>query len=185
MREVSKRAADCPHCGAPLSTPSRSNQQPSAFVQVTPAEDDRASNPLSKILAVLVIITLMSGGFGAYYLYQQRAKAEAKAWEAKAEVVATQHHIDSLNSALLIYELDNGLFPSTEQGLQALITQPSGVALPNWKGPYLDPPVIVVDLWGHAYIYKCPGVKNPNGYDLYSPGPNGIEGDDDDIGNWQ
>jgi general secretion pathway protein G len=104
---------------------------------------------------------------------------------AKAKVVATQNQIDSFKTALGVYELDNGLFPSTEQGLQALLTPPSGTTLPNWKGPYLDPPVIRADPWGHAYIYKYPGVKIPNGYDLSSPGPNGIEGDDDDIGNWQ
>jgi general secretion pathway protein G len=104
---------------------------------------------------------------------------------AKAKTVATQNQIDSFKTALGVYELDNGLFPSTEQGLQALLAAPSGTALPNWKGPYLDPPVIRLDPWGHAYIYKYPGVKIPNGFDLYSPGPNGVEGDDDDIGNWQ
>ena len=102
---------------------------------------------------------------------------------AKNKVVATQIQIDNYKTALGVYELDNGVFPSSEQGLQALITQPSGAALPNWKGPYLDQ--IRPDPWGHAYIYKYPGVKIPNGFDLYSTGPNGIEGDDDDIGNWQ
>ncbi len=103
----------------------------------------------------------------------------------KAKLVTTQHQIDSYKTALGVYELDNGVFPTTEQGLQALITQPSGVTLPNWKGPYLDPPIIRPDPWGHPYVYKYPGTKIPNGYDIFSPGPNGIEGDDDDIGNWQ
>ena len=103
----------------------------------------------------------------------------------KARLVATRNQIDSYKNALGIYELDNGLFPTTEQGLQALITQPSGVTLPNWKGPYLDPPVIRKDQWGRDYIYRYPGQKVPNGYDLFSVGPNGNEGDDDDIGNWQ
>jgi general secretion pathway protein G len=87
--------------------------------------------------------------------------------------------------ALDIYKLDNGVFPTMEQGLEALIARPSGGALPNWKGPYLAPPIIRVDPWGHPYIYKFPGTKSLNGYDLYSPGPDGIDGDDDDIGNWQ
>jgi len=103
----------------------------------------------------------------------------------KARLVAARNQIDSYKNALGIYELDNGVFPTTEQGLLALITQPSGVTLPNWKGPYLDPPVIRNDPWGRAYIYRYPGQKITNGYDLFSPGPNGIEGDDDDIGNWQ
>ena len=103
----------------------------------------------------------------------------------KARLVATQHQIDSYKTALGVYELDNGLLPTTEQGLQALLTQPAGGTLPNWKGPYLDPPVIRPDPWGHNYVYRYPGQKNPTGYDLFSPGPNGIEGDEDDIGNWQ
>ena len=103
----------------------------------------------------------------------------------KAKLVATQHQIDSYKTALGVYELDNGVFPSTEQGLQALITTPGGGTYPNWKGPYLDPPVIRPDPWGRNYIYRYPGQKNPTGYDLYSPGPNGTEGDEDDIGNWQ
>jgi general secretion pathway protein G len=102
---------------------------------------------------------------------------------AKAKLVATQRQIDAYKTALGIYELDNGLFPSQEQGLNALNVQPG--ALPNWKGPYLDPPVLRPDPWGHPYVYRYPGQKIPNGFDLFSPGQNGVEGDEDDIGNWQ
>ncbi len=137
--------------------------------------NSRSGFTLLEILLVVVIIGFLVSV----------AVVKLSGQSAKAKVVATQNQIDSFKTALGVYELDNGVFPSTEQGLQALITQPSGAALPNWKGPYLDPPVIRLDPWGHAYIYKYPGVKIPNGYDLYSPGPNGIEGDDDDIGNWQ
>ena len=70
----------------------------------------------------------------------------------KARLVATRNQIDSYKNALGIYELDNGVFPTTEQGLQALITQPSGVTLPNWKGPYLDPPIIRKDQIGRAHV---------------------------------
>jgi general secretion pathway protein G len=100
-----------------------------------------------------------------------------------AKMVATQNQIESFKTALDVYKLHNGAFPSTEQGLVALIAQPSDS--PNWKGPYLAPPIIRVDPWGHPYIYKFPGTKSLNGYDLYSAGPDGVEGDDDDIGNWQ
>ena len=98
---------------------------------------------------------------------------------------ATLRQIDAYKTTLGVYELDNGFYPSTEQGLQALIAQPSSTPAPvHWKGPYLDPPVLRPDPWGHPYIYKNPGQKLPTGYDLYSVGPNGVEGDDDDIGNW-
>lgn len=104
----------------------------------------------------------------------------------RAKIVATQRQIDSYKTALGIYELDNGFYPSTEQGLQALVSRPGGSPAPsNWKGPYLDPPVLRDDPWGSKYVYKFPGERNPGGYDLYSPGPNKVEGDEDDIGNWQ
>ena len=137
--------------------------------------NSRSGFTLLEILLVVVIIGFLVSV----------AVVKLSGQSAKAKVVATQNQIDSFMRALDIYKLDNNAFPSTEQGLEALIVRPRGVALPNWKGPYLDPPVVRLDPWGHAYIYKFPGVKIPNGYDLYSPGPNGVEGDDDDIGNWQ
>ena len=113
------------------------------------------------------------------------ADRESRISNGKARVTATRNQIDWYKTALGVYKLDNGAFPSTEQGLQALIAPPGGAALPNWKGPYLDPPIVRVDQWGHAYIYKCPGVKVHDGYDLYSSGPNRVAGDEDDIGNWR
>lgn len=102
----------------------------------------------------------------------------------KARLVTAKHQIDAYKTALGLYDLDNGGFPTQEQGLNALIAQAGGT-LPNWKGPYLDPPLIRPDPWGHPYIYRYPGQKIPSGYDLFSPGKNGVEGDEDDIGNWQ
>jgi general secretion pathway protein G len=105
---------------------------------------------------------------------------------AEARKVAVQDQIRNYELALDAYQLDNGFYPSTEQGLQALINQPSSPPQPsNWKGPYLKPPVIRQDQWGHDYVYKNPGEHNKTGYDLYSFGLNGVEGGDDDIGNWQ
>jgi general secretion pathway protein G len=131
---------------------------------------------LLEILLVVVIIGMLVSV----------AVVKLSGQSAKAKEVATRRQIDAYKTALGIYELDNGFFPSTEQGLQALITQPSTPPAPaNWKGPYLDPPVLRNDFWGHPYIYKYPGQKIPNGYDLFSAGLNGVEGDDDDIGNWQ
>ena len=136
----------------------------------------RAGFTLLEILLVVIIIGMLVGV----------AVVKLAGSSAKAKDVSTRSQIDAFKTALGVYELDNGLFPSTEQGLQALIAQPKTPPQPlNWKGPYLDPPVLRKDPWGHDYIYKYPGQKIPNGYDLYSPGLNGVEGDDDDIGNWQ
>ncbi len=104
----------------------------------------------------------------------------------KAKLVSTRRQIDAYKTALGIYELDNGFYPSTQQGLEALISKPGGAPAPaRWKGPYLDPPVLRDDPWGQSYVYRYPGEKMSHGYDLFSKGPNLLSGDDDDIGNWQ
>lgn len=104
----------------------------------------------------------------------------------KARLVTARRQISSYETAIGIYELDSGNYPSTEQGLKALITKPGTPPIPgNWKGPYLQPAVIKQDPWYTDYIYKYPGERVPHGYYLYSPGPNKVAGDDDDIGNWQ
>ena len=141
----------------------------------TNKSSSRGGFTLLEILLVVVIIGMLVSV----------AVVKLSGQSQRAKLVATQRQIDAYKTALGVYELDNGLFPSTEQGLQALISTPGGGSLPNWKGPYLDPPVVRPDPWGHNYVYRNPGQKITNGYDLFSPGPNGIEGDEDDIGNWQ
>jgi type II secretion system protein G len=84
----------------------------------------------------------------------------------------------SLRNALAIYEIDTGVFPTTEQGLQALTAAPAGAK--NWKGPYVEGKV-PADPWGNPYVYRFPGTRNPNGYDLFSSGPDGKPGTDDDL----
>lgn len=81
------------------------------------------------------------------------------------------------------YKLDMGNYPTTEQGLQALIRAPAGKEA-DWKGPYLEE--IPPDPWKNPYQYRYPGSKNVNGargYDIWSHGPDGTESADD-IGNW-
>lgn len=92
--------------------------------------------------------------------------------------------LEAISSALDAFELDNGFFPSTNQGLQALVEQPQGAD--NWKGPYLRR-LPRQDPWGNPYQYRCPGIYNTNSYDLYSLGRDGREGGtgpDEDITNW-
>jgi len=90
----------------------------------------------------------------------------------------------NITSALDLYELDSGRYPSTEQGLKALLVEPTSSPVPsNWSGPYLKKKKIPVDPWGNAYIYMSPGVHNDNEFDLSSFGLDGVESDDD-ITNW-
>ena len=98
--------------------------------------------------------------------------------------VATADIQGNIATALKLYELDNGTFPTTEQGLQALLEEPSSDPAPlDWRGPYLEKKP--VDPWGNTYEYRSPGTHNTNGYDLFSVGRDGVAGTDDDIGNWE
>ena len=90
----------------------------------------------------------------------------------------------SLALALDMYELDSGVYPSSNQGLDALVNKPTSSPAPtNWHGPYLKKKM-PLDPWGHAYVYNSPGTHNED-YDLYSCGPDGTGGGDDDIVNWE
>lgn len=96
----------------------------------------------------------------------------------RSRITAAQTDINGgIKTTLGRYEIDNGVFPKS---LQDLIHQPNDAR--NWHGPYLDK--LPVDPWRHLYIYYYPGKHNPNDYDLLSAGPDGKEGTDDDIGNW-
>lgn len=101
---------------------------------------------------------------------------QARVAAAKADINA------NLSTALDMYELDNGSYPSTEQGLKALTIKPDIAPIPdNWNGPYVKK--IPHDPWERPYVYKSPGEHNQD-YDLSSLGPDGIESSDD-ITNWQ
>ena len=96
-----------------------------------------------------------------------------------AKIKATKAELAILEGALDRFEIDNGRFPATEDGLQALVRAPSYAN--NWKGPYIK--AVPQDKWGNAYIYRSPGQHNADSFDLYSMGPNGRDGDDD-LTNW-
>ncbi len=91
----------------------------------------------------------------------------------------------SMKTPLTAYRIDMGGYPSTAEGLQALVTAPTGRA-DNWKGPYIEAPggKLPEDPWREPYVYRYPGTKNPTGYDLFSKGIDRAEGTADDIGNW-
>ena len=101
----------------------------------------------------------------------------------KAKVAVAKADIEShLATALKLYELDNGNFPSSSQGLQALLAKPTASPVPeNWNGPYIDKDP--VDPWGRPYVYVSPGNHNLD-YDLSSKGKDEKKGEDD-IVNWK
>ncbi|MDD2708247.1 MAG: type II secretion system major pseudopilin GspG [Verrucomicrobiae bacterium] len=102
----------------------------------------------------------------------------------KARVTAAKSEIDgALRTALGLYELDNACYPTTEQGLKALVEKPAGDPAPQKWRPYLEKKTVPKDPWGRDYLYVCPGTHNPEGFDLSSLGKDGIESADD-ITNW-
>ena len=102
-----------------------------------------------------------------------------------ANVTKAKHDIQSYATALNLYRMDNFRYPTTDQGLQALVTQPADANVRNWKqGGYIDS--MRKDPWGNDYHYANPGSKGGE-YDLYSLGADGEEGGEGtnaDIGNW-
>lgn len=88
----------------------------------------------------------------------------------------------SMKTPLTTYRIDMGDYPSTDEGLQALYTAPADKA-DRWHGPYAEGK-LPLDPWGQPYHYKCPGTHNVGGYDLWSSGPDKIDGTEDDITNW-
>lgn len=127
---------------------------------------------LLELLVVIAIIGLLAGYVGPKYFGQL----------GKAEVKVARAQIDGFDKALDQYRLDVGRYPTTEQGLNALMVKPAGIA--RWAGPYLKKEV-PLDPWGKAYIYKSPGEHGD--YDLSSLGRDGRPGgtgEDADITNW-
>jgi general secretion pathway protein G len=99
-----------------------------------------------------------------------------------AKSVAVRADVQAIGTQLKLYESMNGYPPTTEQGLQALVSQPSTEPRPQrWYQLFKEIPK---DPWGNNYIYLCPGRKNPTGFDLYSAGPDRkADTGDDDWGN--
>jgi general secretion pathway protein G len=104
-----------------------------------------------------------------------------KGSENDARVMAAKTDIALVETALDMFEVDSGRYPTAAEGLGALVKAPAG--LRNWKGPYVKR-AVPADPWDREYVYRFPGKHNSNGYDLFSFGPDGREGGGDDVGNW-
>jgi general secretion pathway protein G len=129
---------------------------------------------LLELMVVVVIIGVLAALIAPAVL--ERAE--------QAKVTAARTDVSNLMNALKLYRLDNGRYPSSDQGLDALVTKPTTGTIPgNWK-PYLDK--LPADPWQHPYQYANPGVHGE--IDVFSFGADGQpggEGNDADIGSWQ
>jgi general secretion pathway protein G len=127
---------------------------------------------LMEMLIVLTIIALLMG----------MVIMNVTSMSAGAETTKTRADLLAFKTLLAEYQLENGSLPTTEQGLKVLWSKPTIEPVPpRWRA-VLDQETL--DPWGHHYQYRNPGKHNPDRYDVFSMGPDGLPDTDDDIGNW-
>jgi general secretion pathway protein G len=134
---------------------------------------------LIEIMAVVVIMGLLMGIVGTAVISRIQ----------EARVGTTKAQISQLEAALGFYQMDNSRYPTTEQGLQALVRAPTSAPEPRHYNPsgYLKQKALPMDGWGNPYQYEMPGTNNPDSFDIWSLGADGQPGgtgNDADIGNW-
>jgi general secretion pathway protein G len=130
------------------------------------------------LIEILLVVVIM-GTLAAMVVPRFMGRSEqARIAVARADIEV------NIPTALKLYELDNGFFPSTDQGLAALLRKPTTSPVPpNWNGPYIEK--LPIDAWGRPYQYVSPGENRSHDYDLYSLGKNANpDAKDDDIVNW-
>jgi general secretion pathway protein G len=128
---------------------------------------------LLELMVVLLILSLLAS----------IAAPRVAKYLRKAKIDTAKIQVDALGAAVDSFNIDNGRFPTDQEGLKALMESPQG--LTTWDGPYLKKRESLTDPWGHAYLYRQPGQKGD--FDIYTLGSDqkeGGEGDARDIGNW-
>jgi len=129
------------------------------------------------LIEILVVITIIG-------LIMALVAPRVLNYLSEAKVKAAKIQIESLSSTLDLYYLDTGRYPSSSEGLQALVERPAGVE--GWSGPYLKGGFVPKDPWGHDYAYRMPGEHGA--YDIVSYGSDGQQGGTGvaaDVTSWQ
>ena len=135
----------------------------------------RASRPGFTLMEMLIVLTIIALLMGMVIFQVSDLSGGAKREKAQADLLAFKEMLAS-------YQLENGTLPTTEQGLKALWVKPTIEPVPPHWSKKLDEETL--DPWGHSYQYRNPGKKNPDKYDVFSMGEDGLPDTDDDIGNW-
>lgn len=139
--------------------------------------EQRRGFTLIEILVVIAVISILASIVSPMVF---RNVGDANVSTARAQ-------IEIFGMALDAYRLDNGRYPTSEEGLRVLRESPEGEAGDRWRGPYLRKDV-PLDPWGRPYVYVSPGEVNPDSYDLLSLGRDGEpdgDGEDSDIESWR
>jgi general secretion pathway protein G len=123
-----------------------------------------------ELIVVMSIIAILAGGVSIYVV----GRVE------HAKRIRAVNDIAQLVTAVDLFTADNGSPPTTQQGLQALLTKPGSPPVPqNWNGPYIKQRKSLADPWGNEYEYRFPGTLDPSGYDIVSYGKDGQPGGTD------
>jgi general secretion pathway protein G len=167
-----RRALDKLDRARTLSTTMRSP----LFLSSNPAvrRSRRAGFTLLEIIVVLAILGLLVG-----VLVVNVGGNLDRGQQDAARIFVQQ----TMRTPLVTYRIDMGGYPTTAEGLQALVTPPANRA-DRWRGPYTADGKLPLDPWGEPYQYRYPGVKNKGEYDLFSKGIDRLPDTEDDIGNW-
>jgi general secretion pathway protein G len=149
------------------------------YVKYALRKNRKSGFTLIELLVVMVILGILAG-----LIVPRIVESPEEARKVKARL-----QIENLESALKIFKIDNGFYPTTEQGLVALVQKPETGRIPNnWReGGYLEKGAIPKDPWGNDFKYMSPGVNNRD-FDLWSMGSDGEDGGEDkdaDITNWE
>ena len=139
---------------------------------------DNRGFTLIELMVVIIILGIL-----AMWVAPKIMSRPGEARQVKARL-----DIQNLENALKLYKLDNGVYPTTEQGLQALVEQPESGTIPKkWKpGGYLEKGRVPKDPWGNDFVYLSPGLHSD--FDLISYGLDGVPGGEDenkDVNNWE
>ena len=134
----------------------------------------RGGFTILELLLVMVILTVLAGIVGSRFVGQSTS----------ARIRAARTQLEIFVLALNRFEIDMGRFPSSNEGLEALVERPADGDT-YWQGPYIDSNTIPLDQWGNPWNYRFPGRYRSDSFDLWSNGPDGREGGDDDITNWE
>ncbi|MBF0527182.1 MAG: type II secretion system major pseudopilin GspG [Deltaproteobacteria bacterium] len=134
---------------------------------------------LIELLVVIVILGILAGLIVPNIMDKPEEARKAKA----------RMQLEAIENSLKMFKLDTGFYPTTEQGLKALVEKPSTGKIPlKWReGGYLEKGELPKDPWGNDFAYLCPGVHNKD-FDLWSYGQNGAEageGSEDNVVNWK